>query len=277
MRDPRTHYAVVGAFVVAMLVALLVWIVKLSDWTRSTDPYYIVYESVMGLKEGTEIYFQGYSVGRIERIGLETATPPRFRVDVSVRSGLGIPDDSRAQVVSGIFSAVIIDIRAGDSPTTLEPGSEIRGLVAADVLTEMGEIAAQLKPLVANEAPQILEQLQGISQRISTLFDPTNVGRVARILENVERTTEDLAEVTAELGSTRAQLDGLLRRLSQVLDENRGEVDQAIEDLNHTLATVAQHVDSIAANLEDTTRNMNEFSRQIRENPGLILRGRETE
>jgi phospholipid/cholesterol/gamma-HCH transport system substrate-binding protein len=37
---------------------------------------------------------------------------------------------------------------------------------------------------------------------------------------------------------------------------------------------VALRADAIAHNLEATTRNMNEFSQQIRENPGLIIRGR---
>ena len=47
-----------------------------------------------------------------------------------------------------------------------------------------------------------------------------------------------------------------------------------MSDLQHTLETVARHVDAISHNLEVTTHNMNEFSRQLRENPGVLVRGR---
>ena len=37
---------------------------------------------------------------------------------------------------------------------------------------------------------------------------------------------------------------------------------------------VARRIDSITSNLEATMRNMNEFSGQVRENPGVLVRGR---
>jgi phospholipid/cholesterol/gamma-HCH transport system substrate-binding protein len=58
-----------------------------------------------------------------------------------------------------------------------------------------------------------------------------------------------------------------------MVSENDEEVNQAVSDLRSSLRTVAQHVGTIVYNLESTARNMNEFSREIRENPGLILRG----
>ena len=45
---------------------------------------------------------------------------------------------------------------------------------------------------------------------------------------------------------------------------------QAIEAL-------ARRSEAVASNLEDATRNANEFSRQLRANPGVLLRGREAE
>jgi phospholipid/cholesterol/gamma-HCH transport system substrate-binding protein len=34
-------------------------------------------------------------------------------------------------------------------------------------------------------------------------------------------------------------------------------------------------MDAISSNLESTSRNLDEFSRQVRENPGVLLRGRD--
>jgi len=54
---------------------------------------------------------------------------------------------------------------------------------------------------------------------------------------------------------------------------NADQVKRALDDLSHTLASIARHVDTINSNLESTSHNMNEFSRQIRRNPGVLVRG----
>ena len=50
---------------------------------------------------------------------------------------------------------------------------------------------------------------------------------------------------------------------------------EAMAELNHSLAAVSRHIDAISANLEVTTRNMSEFSQHIRDDPSLLIRGRE--
>ena len=61
------------------------------------------------------------------------------------------------------------------------------------------------------------------------------------------------------------------------VDEEEGDVSEALDDLRHTTAALASHIDAITANLEDAIRNANEFSKQIREDPSVLLRGREVE
>ena len=63
----------------------------------------------------------------------------------------------------------------------------------------------------------------------------------------------------------------------EALEHLDGDLSEAIDDVRHTTAALASHIDAITSNLEDATRNANEFSKQIRENPGVLLRGRETE
>jgi phospholipid/cholesterol/gamma-HCH transport system substrate-binding protein len=76
------------------------------------------------------------------------------------------------------------------------------------------------------------------------------------------------------LDQTRLQIDALLESVNALVEENRRPVGQAVVDLHESLESVSRHIEAIAHHLEVTTRNMNEFSRQIRENPGVIIRGR---
>ena len=59
-----------------------------------------------------------------------------------------------------------------------------------------------------------------------------------------------------------------------MVSRNEANVEHAIDDLRVTLEDFAQRSNAIARNLEETTRNLSEFSAQVRENPGVLLRGR---
>jgi phospholipid/cholesterol/gamma-HCH transport system substrate-binding protein len=292
LRDERRNYLVAGSFVVAMLAALLVWIALLSDFRGATDRYYVVYERVAGLDAGTEIFFDGYPVGQIDEITpVDTEDGRRFRVDLRIEHDWPVPKDSRARVLVGLFSRPLIDIAGGSSETPIEPGGEIPGEEGADVFAEVGSVAVRIReiaewlgPLVekaSKDAPAILANLESLTaeldraaDQLGVLLAPENVTRVARTLEGVEATAGNLSEATDELAATRARIDGLLESLSELVDGERGEVSRAARDLNHSLSAVARHIDAIAADLETSSRNLAEFTRQLREDPGLFVRGR---
>jgi phospholipid/cholesterol/gamma-HCH transport system substrate-binding protein len=295
MREAQRNYVVVGIFVVAMVVGLVVWIAALSGRTGATDPYSIRYANVMGLAEGTQVFYEGYPVGVIDRIRrVNGAAEPHFRVDVSVERGWRIPDDSVAAITaSGLLSAVVIDIHEGASPTALEPGAEIPSLESANVFAAITSVAAQLGDLSENGlrplldslgegAPAILEKLDSFTTtlnetvaKINDVLRPANTARIERILRNLEFTSEKVATITNGLTETRSELHEVVDTMNRLLDEHEDDLGHAIVDLHDSLEAVAVRIDAISHNLEVTTRNMNEFSGQIRANPGLILRGRD--
>lgn len=286
MRNEKRNYVMVGAFVLAMLAALVVWIAKVSGGTGPSDDYYVVFENVSGLKSGVEILYEGYPVGLIEGIEpIEKDGQRRFRVDVSVQRGWSIPEDSRATIATGLFSAAVIDIQGGNSKVPLEPGSEIPSLEASDLMAAVNEAANGIRSVlddVADAVPGVVQDVERLTKElnvavdsVNTMLAPTNVERVSRIIANVETFTGDANQILADLGDTRRRVDGLIGRVDTLLDDENGDVARAMADLNLSLAAVARHIDAISSNLEVTTRNMGEFSKQIRDDPSLVLRGRE--
>jgi phospholipid/cholesterol/gamma-HCH transport system substrate-binding protein len=297
MRDDKRNYIVVGAFVIAMLVALILWIALLSGRTGATDGYYIVYDNVMGLKTGVEILYEGFPVGHIEGISPDEREGRRsYRVDVSVKRDWPIPQDSVAEITApGFLSAYVIDIQAGGSQTLLEPGSEIEGREAAAMLSAVNAVADEVlkvieesvRPMLASfseGAPGIVDnvdqftaELNETIDQVNAILDPANVERVSQILENLNSATGEFATLIEGLGGTRRQIDELIAKLDALLEKDQGQLDVAIRDLRHTLAAISRRIDSITSDLETTTRNVSEFSRQIRENPGVLVSGRETD
>ncbi|TFG97666.1 MAG: hypothetical protein E4H11_01605 [Myxococcales bacterium] len=293
MTSERRNALVAGGFVVAMLAALLIWIALLSGRTGATDPYFVIYERVHGLRAGTEIFFDGYPVGLIDEIApLDGAGGRRFRVDLRIRRGWPVPEDSRARVLQGLFARVVVDIRGGSSEQLLGPDSEILGEETSDVFSAAGTLVArvadlveELQPLVAQasvDAPAILGHLEAFtaeldeaSGQLQALLSPANVDRVGRTLLRLEEASGSLALLGRNLDGTRARIDGVLARVDDLVEEDRGDVSEALRNLDHSLATVARHIDAIAADLETSSRHLSEFTRQIREDPGVIVRGRE--
>lgn len=295
MRDERRSYVLVGGFVVAMVVALVVWLAALSGRGFASSTYYVVYDNVLGLGEGTQILYEGFPIGQVAGIEpLEREGKRAFRVELGIRRDWKLPEDSVAAVAApGLLSAVVIDIEGGSSPVSLEPEAEIRGREAASVFTVVSDVASELtelseksvKPLLdalGKGTPEIVGNVEDFTralnltlQRIDALLSPANVQRIDRILVNLEATSSGFAAVAGDLSRTRAEIDQLLRTVDGLLDRNQGEIGHAISDLHDSLEAVARHIDAISANLEHSTRNLSEFSRQIRENPGLLVRGRE--
>lgn len=293
MRDERRNALLAGGFVLAMLALLLVWIALLSGRSGATDPYFVIYQRVHGLRAGTEVFFDGYPVGVIDQITpLDGERGRRFRVDLRIRRGWPVPEDSRARVLQGLFANVVLDIRAGVSARLLDAGSEITAEATSDVFTAAGALVErvallveELRPLVARaskDAPAILGHLEAFTadldragDQLETLLSRENVERVGRTLEGLESASGSLASLGRKLDGTRARIDAVLTRVDELVQEDRGDLSEALRSLEHSLATVARHIDAIASDLETSTRNLSEFTRQIREDPGVIIRGRE--
>jgi phospholipid/cholesterol/gamma-HCH transport system substrate-binding protein len=297
MRNDRRNYVAVGGFVLAMLAGLLIWIAVLAGRTGAKDAYSILYDNVMGLSSGTQVFFEGYPVGVIEGISpVESDGRQRFQVDLSIRRGWRIPEDSLAAITtSGLLAAVVVEIRSGDSPRMLEPGQAITGLEVPNVFAVFSSVAGELvdltqnslKPLLeglASGAPGIISNLEAFTaqlgdtvDRVNRILSRANTDRIERTLGNLETTSASVANLAAELGETRLQLNHMLSSASALLEENDGAAGEAIADLRYSLEAVARHVDAITRNLESTTRNLSEFSLQIRRNPKLLIRGRSSE
>lgn len=297
MRDDRRNYVVVGAFVVAVGAALVLWLAVLSGRTGATDRYYVVFDNVLGLAPGTQVLYEGFPIGVIDEIRpVIEEQRRRFRIDLEVRRGWQIPEDSTAGVTaSGFLSAVVLDVQGGLSQTALEPGGRIPSAETANVLELVSSVADEiqmlsrdsLRPLIerlAESTPVILDNLERFTRdvnetvaRVNELVSPENAARVEHILAGLERTSDNAEALSRDLARTREELEVLLGSARALMETSGGEVEHLVGDLHHSLEIVSQHIDAIARNLEATTRNASEFSLQIRSDPSVVLRGRKRE
>jgi len=297
MKNDQRNYIVVGVFVVAMIAGLILWIALLSGATGATDSYRTRYDSVLGLTAGgTQVFINGFQVGKIESIvRAEDSAEKMFVLEVSIKQGWKIPDDSRAEITAaGLLSTNVVNIRRGSSTTYLEPGDEIQSLEAANLMAELSETAAGfnlfLKETLKPQIETIVGDLQETMNQVNVVLSKENTGRVSSILKNLDDVSAEVQGLTDGLGTTREDLDGTIQKVSKAIDQvgdlladvdqlleaNKDDLSASVTDLHESLEALARHTEAIASNLEAATRNANEFSQQLREDPSVLLRRRET-
>ena len=66
MRHQGLNYAIVGTFVIAMLVAAVGAALMLGGGTGPRDHYSAVFDNVADVKFGTQVRYEGFPVGQVE-------------------------------------------------------------------------------------------------------------------------------------------------------------------------------------------------------------------
>ncbi|MDX5411120.1 MAG: MlaD family protein [Thauera sp.] len=304
MKRDNINYLAVGIFVLSALVVLLAVLYKLTGRVGDSDPYHVIYGNITGLADGSRVTYEGYQVGFVAGVQPEQGEAgTRYRVELRVKRGWRIPDDSVARIYSaGLLAETVINIEEGESRERLAPGAEIAGVQGGDLFAALGDIADDLgglsrdgiRPLLDNlnrtvsgiggeletRVPRILGDMESMVRKLdqsadglTRMLDAGNTRRVGNIIADVETTARNFRELSASLQGTQAQLDVLLGDAHGIVGDNRDDLRETVQALRRTLDSVAREVDGILYGLEGTSRNMHEFSRELRGNPGLLLKG----
>lgn len=258
MRNEKISYVVVGAFVVAMVAALLVSVAVLTGRTGDTDPYYAVYGNVSGINPGTKVLYEGFMIGQVERVEPERiGNDIRFKVWMDIRKGWTIPADSTARIsVSGLLSAVMIDIKRGTSTVFIEPGGEIAAAPGGNLFAVMSEVANEVANLSQTALRPLLANLDEQIGLVGTLLRE----RAPELMANLIAVSQDLAEktpaITRDMQGFAAELNVAGGRVNQVLrDENLETIDASLANVERATT----HFATVSADMAQTQRRLDQL------------------
>jgi phospholipid/cholesterol/gamma-HCH transport system substrate-binding protein len=154
-----------------------------------------------------------------------------------------------------------------------ELSAEYRGLSAQSLRPFVDSLRAKI------DDPQLFADLKGLAAklndsagRLQQLLRDENQAHVSAILGNVSQASADLKDLMQRLEDTRTQLHTLLADVDGVVTENRAPVAESVRSLRDSLTVISDRIDSLMYHLDGSSRNMHEFTRQIRENPGVLLK-----
>ena len=265
--ETRSNNVLVGAFVLFFTAALAFFVVWLANDSGGAKREYDIYfkQAVDGLNKGAQVQYSGVPVGQVRDIALLPDDPGFVRVRIEVNEGVPILQGTTAALEGVGFtgvSQVALDGAVKGAPPITDKGPAGKPVIP----TRIGGLGELL-----NTAPQLLQRLSTLSERLAELADDENQQSFANILNNVESTTATLARngpaleraladtriAIQQAGQAAEQIGQLAAATQGTLDRN---VDPAMANLRETLKSANASIQTLEAAISDARPGLKTFS-----------------
>ena len=273
--ETRSNHVLVGSVVLILLAVLAIFTVWIARLGGTSEKEYDIFfrQSVDGLAKGSAVTYSGVPSGQVKEIALWRPDPQFVRVRVSVNEQTPILQGTTASISASFTGTSTISLdgaRKGAPPITC-PQPENRSVCPYGVPvrpTKQGGIGA-----IPNAAPQLLEQLSTLTERLTGLLSDRNQASIAGILENTNRLTDALAdrgpEIAATLAQTRVaiqQAGDAAQSIGQLAATTNGilaeEVKPTMANLNKAIASAQKSADTLNSAIGDARPGLQTFSKQ---------------
>lgn len=243
--DKRTHYITVGSFVLASIAAMFIftlWLVAGGE-SRSYNRYRVYFTgAVNGLNVGSAVRYLGVQVGTVEAIGLDSNTPDRVKVRITVDERTPIRQNTQASLkLQGITGIAFVELKGTtlDSPPLLAKEGENLPVMYAQ--------STGLEKALDN-APRMVESLLQLSERANQLLSDENLASFSATLTHVQ-------EISGAMAGQKQDISDLIKELSNVASSlesafSRGGT-QNIELLMRDTRSAIQELKGLAQTLKE--------------------------
>lgn len=289
--ETRSNQVLVGSVVLGLIAALVVFVVWLSQFGNGGEKTYDVFfqQSVEGLAKGTAVTFRGVPVGQIRSINLEPRSPQFIRVRITV--------DDTTPVLEGTTATIRGVGFTGVSQIQLDPpeSDDARPASTAEIDCDpdpqrecpYGYPVIPTRPgalgQLLNTAPELLERVSTLTERLTALLSDRNQESIAGILDNLEVTSRHLAERSPEIAATLAEARLAIQQAGQAA-ERIGRLAGTTEtmlaedgrplitDLRRTIRSAESSMRSLDAVLGDARPGIQTFSTRTLPEVGQLVR-----
>jgi phospholipid/cholesterol/gamma-HCH transport system substrate-binding protein len=262
-----------------MVVALLAFIIWLSQASGETDKEYDVYfkQAVDGLAKGSVVSFSGVPVGQVESINLEPESPEFVRVRISVQEDTPVLQGTTA-TIEGVGFTGVSQIQLDGATRGAPPITEAGPHGVPVIPTKPGALGQLL-----NSAPELLERVSALTARLTELLSDRNQASIAGILDNVERISASLAERSPEIAAALAEARIAIREAGQAahqIGQLAGSTNQLVNedgrplmnDLRQTIQAAEASMKNLDAILAEAKPGVQSLTKQTIPEVGQLVR-----
>ncbi len=277
--ETRSNHILVGGVVLGLLAALAVFTIWLAGFGGGDKKAYDIFfrQSVQGIAKGAGVSFSGVPSGSVDKIELWKANPEFVRVRILVSKELPVLVGTTASIQAVSFTG----------PSQIQLDGAVKG---APPIVEIGPAGVPVIPTrtsgigaLLNNAPQLIERLTTLTERMTEIMSDENQKRLGNILANTDRLTGTLADSGPDLqasiietrntikqaGVAVAQLGKLAGTTEALLD---AEGRPVMADLRKTVAQAQKSMANLDAAIGDARPGLQALSTQTMPEINLLIR-----
>ena len=266
--ETRSNYIMVGAVTAALLAGVLLFIVWLAGLSNKQTKCYDVYfsQGVGGLNKGSNVSFSGVPVGQVQRISLLPNRPEFVWVRIEVDQQTPVLQGTTAQI-HGVGFTGVSEIQLAGAERGRSAIEQLGPQGCPVIPASSGGISALL-----NSAPELIDRIQRLTERLTELLSDKNQNSIADILENIDRTSKVLADRSPQMadaigdmrvaarnaGVAAANVATLANSTNRLVNE---QGRPAAEDLRKSIASIQQAADNLNGMITDARPGVQNFSK----------------
>ncbi len=251
------------AFVIAIFILYYgISFLKGINLFRPSNSYMVVFDDVAGLTQATPVTLNGYPIGLVSSMELDTKNGNRIITYLDMNKGVQLPKGSKMILdVSMLGSATIIVEESDNKTEFISPSDTIIGIRNKGMLDAAGGMIPQIQNLM----PKIDSILTGINVLV-------NNPALSQSLSDVNQITGDLAKTTKQLNVMMAALNKDVPKITGNLSQASTDFATMSKQFNQIdLASTYKSVDATVKSLENLSAKMNSKEGSI----GLLLNDRQ--
>lgn len=263
--ENRSNNVLVGGVVLVLLVLALVFIVWLAGFGGTNDQKFdILFKtSVDGLAKGSAVTFSGVPVGKVDEIVVMPDQPELIRVEISVKEKTPVLQGTTATIAGVGFTGVSqinLDGAVKGAPPITAPGPYGLPLIPPR--------AGGLGAVLAN-APQLLDKLTTLTDRLGQTLSPANQKSIQGILAHVDTLSGALADRGPEIAQTLAETRVAIQqageaaaKIGALADTTNRNIGPVLANLNEAVGSAKHSMASLDEAIGDARPGLKAISTQ---------------
>ncbi|HEX7783160.1 MAG TPA: MlaD family protein [Sphingobium sp.] len=284
--ETRSNNILVGSVVLVLLAAVMVAAFWFSRIAGGEDALYDIYfkQSVNGLAKGSSVNYSGVPSGQVKDIELWKRDPSFVKVRIAVKEGTPILQGTTATIAGVGFtgvSEIVLDGAVKGAPPILCPAENITSACPDGVPvipTKPGALGELL-----NNAPQLLERLSTLTERLTELLSDKNQAHISGILAHLDTVSGALANQSPEIEKTLAETRLAVQKAGVAAEEigklsatTNALLDQEgrplMADLRKSIQSADQSIQTLNGVIAEARPGVQVFSKQTMPEVGLLIR-----
>ncbi|MCI4590740.1 MlaD family protein [Sphingobium sp. BYY-5] len=284
--ETRSNHVLVGTVTLLLLATVMIAAFWFSRLSQGDNKEYDVFfkQSVNGLAKGSSVNYSGVPSGQVEKIELWDRDPSFVKVRISVKTGTPVLQGTTA-TISGVgftgVSEIVLDGAVKGAPPIVCPKDNPASACPDGVPvipTKPGALGELL-----NNAPQLLERLSTLTERLTELLNDKNQQSIAGILANVERVSGALADRSPEIAATLAEARIAVQRTGVAADQIgklaattdsllNDEGRPLLADLRKSVQSATRSIDTLDKTIGEAQPGVHAFSSQTMPEVNQLVR-----